>query len=165
MVVNRTSFVFLCIGLAAGFVLSAVLSGRPDASSKLVVERCDTVTVVDTHFIDVPMVVDIEISEDSMEVPVSDIIIRKDSIVVLPMEVRTYEGDGYRAQISGYRPHLDWIQLYPTTKYVTEQISVRKPMKRWGIGLQSGYGFVLNSGHVMHGPYVGIGISYNLLFL
>lgn len=83
----------------------------------------DTLTLRDTIREVFPMIVDVTISEDDIEVPVTDIVIRNDSLVVLPIEVKTYEGQDYRAQVSGYRPQLDWIEVFPETKYITNTIS------------------------------------------
>lgn len=82
----------------------------------------DTLTLRDTIREAFPMVVDVTISEDDIEIPVSDIVIRDDSLVVLPIEVKTYEGDNYRAQVSGYRPQLDWIEVFPETRYITSTV-------------------------------------------
>lgn len=163
MASKHTSFVFIFVGLAAGFILSSVLSGDKAIHKEIVVETRDTVTIVDTYFIDFPVVVDVEISENDLEVPLQDIIIRNDSLVVLPIEIKTYEGKGYKAQISGYKPNLDWIELYPESRYITNETVIRKPTRRWGVGIQTGYGFASVSGKVTYGPYIGIGISYNLL--
>ena len=61
--------------------------------------------------------------------------------------------------VSGYRPRLDSMQIFPRTVYqtVTNDIyhSIIPKKKRWGIGLQAGYGYP-------HGWYIGAGISYNL---
>ncbi len=123
----------------------------------------DTLTLRDTIREVFPMVVDVTISEDDIEVPVTDIVIRNDSLVVLPIEVKTYEGKDYRAQVSGYRPQLDWIEVFPETKYITRETVSRPPPKRWGLGVQLGYGVGVAGGKVHGVPYVGVGISYNIL--
>lgn len=84
--------------------------------------KADTITLRDTIREVFPVVVDVTISEDDIEVPVTDIVIRNDSLVVLPIEVKTYEGDNYRAQVSGYRPQLDWIEVFPETRYITSTV-------------------------------------------
>jgi len=84
--------------------------------------KADTITLRDTIREVFPMVVDVAISEDDIEVPVTDIVIRNDSLVVLPIEVKTYEGKDYRAQVSGYRPQLDWIEVFPETRYITSTV-------------------------------------------
>ena len=65
----------------------------------------------------------------------------------------------YRAWVSGYRPRLDSLQIFPKTVYqnVTNDIyhTITTKKKRWGLGLQAGYGYP-------GGWYVGAGISCNL---
>ena len=39
---------------------------------------------------------------------------------------------------------------------------VTKP-KRWGIGLQAGYGVSLHNGEVFPAPYIGVGLSYSII--
>lgn len=71
-----------------------------------------------------------------------------------------YEDSLYRAWVSGYRPRLDSIEIYPKTVTHTitndiyHTIKVRDK-RRWGLGLQVGYGYP-------GGFYVGGGVSYNL---
>ena len=78
---------------------------------------------------------------------------------VIHREQAYYEDSLYRVWVSGYRPRLDSMQIFPRTVYqtVTNDIyhSIIPKKKRWGIGLQAGYGYP-------DGWYVGIGISYSL---
>ena len=71
-----------------------------------------------------------------------------------------YEDSLYRAVVSGYvDPRLDSMTVYPRTVYqtVTNDVyhAVKSKKKRWGLGLQVGYGYP-------GGVYVGGGISYDL---
>ena len=77
--------------------------------------------------------------------------------VVVPITQRVYGDSLYRAYVSGYRPQLDSIFVYPRTSYITT--TVKEKPKRWGIGLQAGYGYSPGRGM---SPYLGIGVSYNL---
>ncbi|MFV0586910.1 DUF6808 domain-containing protein [Bacteroides reticulotermitis] len=76
----------------------------------------------------------------------------KDSVLVeLPITQKEYKTKEYQAWVSGYRPNLDSVYTFiPTTT-----IYVKQKVKRWGVGLQAGYGYP-------SGLYVGIGVSYNL---
>ena len=64
---------------------------------------------------------------------------------------------------TGYRPQLDSIQIYQTTEYITKEIKTVTKPKRWGIGLQAGYGVSFSNMQIKATPYIGIGISYNIL--
>ncbi len=81
----------------------------------------------------------------------------KDSVeVVLPITQKVYEDSTYRAYVSGYHPALDSINIFRRN----EVVYIRSPTKpkRWGIGIQVGYGITPKRAE----PYIGIGISYNL---
>lgn len=81
---------------------------------------------------------------------------------VVHREQAYYEDSLYRAWISGYRPRLDSLQIFPRTIYqtVTNDIyhTIAPKKKCWGLGLQAGYGFYPGQS----GFYVGVGVSYNL---
>lgn len=78
---------------------------------------------------------------------------------VVYREQAYYEDSLYRAWVSGYRPRLDSLMVFPKTVYqtVTNDIyhTITPKKKRWGLGLQVGYGYP-------SGIYAGIGVSYNL---
>ena len=78
---------------------------------------------------------------------------------VVHREQAYYEDSLYRAWVSGYRPRLDSLMIFPKTVYptVTNDIyhTITPKKKRWGLGLQVGYGYP-------GGLYLGVGMSYNL---
>lgn len=39
----------------------------------------------------------------------------------------------------------------------------REPVRRWGIGIQGGYGMGLSNGQVKAFPYIVVGISWNFI--
>lgn len=79
--------------------------------------------------------------------------------VVIPITQKRYEGEDYRAYVSGYEPRLDSIFVYSRTTTVRERST--KPPKKWCIGIQGGMGYGIKSKQVE--PFVGIGISYNFI--
>ncbi len=105
--------------IAAICFIAGSLAGRRIPDKGEVIVKTDTLTLRDTLRIPYPLLVDITISEDDIKVPIEDIIIRNDSLAVLPMEVKSYQGEGYRAQVSGYKPQLDWIEVFPQTTVIT----------------------------------------------
>ena len=111
--------------------------------------RIQTVVKLDTVLISAPIAVFLTFTNDTIHIG--------DTVVM--REQAYYEGSLYRAWVSGYRPKLDSIEVYPKTIYqtVTNDIyhAVKPKMKRWGLGLQAGYG-------CPGGWYVGAGVSYNL---
>ena len=93
----------------------------------------------------------------------------------LPIEQRYYTGPHYEAWISGHRPRLDSLRIRTETLRLTTATTVtattvtrtttkaRQPKpERWGIGIHLGYGMTLAPQPQLR-PYIGIGISYNLI--
>ena len=97
-------------------------------------------------------------------VPVHDTITIRDTVYIrLPREVKTYQDDRYYAEISGYQPSLDRIDIFEQTRIITnDKTTTTTRRTRWGLGLQVGAGVTLSQQPEWH-PYIGIGISYNIL--
>ena len=88
--------------------------------------------------------------------------LERDTVFVdVPIERRVYQEDSlYRAVVSGWHPSLDTLMVFPKTTTITIREKVPVPdRRRWGIGIQAGAGATRNG----LTPYVGVGISYNLL--
>lgn len=96
---------------------------------------------------------------DTMFIPMRDTIRQRDTLFMpVQREYRTYGDDRYNAVVSGYKPRLESLNIYQKREIVEV-----KEKKRWGIGLQVGYGVYLDGVHLNTCPYIGIGISYNLI--
>lgn len=124
---SKSSIIFISavVGLVIGSILSSVFC-RVFLSDRVVISKTETTTVVDTNIYINPPAINIEVSiTDNITVEPADITITDDSLIVLPMQTKTYKGEDYRCQVSGYQPNLDWIEVYPKTVTVKEKISVR----------------------------------------
>lgn len=160
---------YLCVAVAALLLMSGgyVLGRRsPRVQAQAETAVPDTLRIRDTVFKDRPVPVEVRVTDTMLVAAVDTVqVMVRDTVQVMvqvPREVRVYSDSAYRAQVSGYRPSLDWIEVYPQTTVVTRTISVDS-RKRWGIGVQAGYGAYVSGGQVRLTPYVGIGISYNIL--
>lgn len=114
----------------------------------------DTVMVIDTIRDTVPIPYKVTVMRtDTFYLPilVGDSLSTDSVSVVLPVEQKEYKTEQYRAVISGIRPNLDFIETYNEKQIIT----LTPKLKRWGLGLQAGYGYP-------DGAYVGVGVSYNL---
>ena len=113
--------------------------------------KIQTVVKLDTVLISAPMAVFFRFTSDTIHIG--------DTVVM--REQAYYEDSLYRAWVSGYRPRLDSLQVFPRMVYQTVTNDVYHPVivkpkkKRWGLGLQAGYGYP-------GGFYVGAGVSYDL---
>lgn len=84
-----------------------------------------------------------------------------DSLRLVLLRVqRHYSDSTFDAWVSGVDPRLDSIKTYQTNMVITKEIPVIQVKKtRWGLGISAGCG-VGKDGLT---PYVGVGISYNIL--
>lgn len=114
--------------------------------------KIKTVVKVDTLFISPPMAPLLTIRlMDTMHI--GDTVVHR--------EQAYYEDSLYRAWVSGYRPRLDSLQIFPRTVYQTTTNDIYHTIKvrdkrRWGLGLQAGYGYP-------GGVYLGLGVSWNII--
>lgn len=86
--------------------------------------------------------------------------------VYLPRETKIYEDARYRAEVSGYQPSLDRIDIFTQTQVLTTDVTqVVKRKTRWGLGISAGYGVAINVADQAFrpAPYIGVGIQYNLV--
>ena len=130
---------------------------RPDEQPPAEVRvetKIKTVVKVDTVLISAPMAVFWRFVPDDTT-RIGDTLLHRKQVI--------YRDSSYRAVVSGYvDPRLDSLQIFPRTVYQTvtndiyHSVVVKPKKKRWGFGLQAGYGYP-------DGWYVGVGVIYNLL--
>lgn len=120
--------------------------------------QADTLYVHDTCVQIKPIyVTKIKLDSVRIPVPVHDTINGKDTVFVwLEREQVQWQDSLCKVYASGIQPQVDSVEHYTT------QTIIRVPVKqrsRWGIGVQAGAG----AGKDGLTPYVGVGVSYNIL--
>lgn len=165
--------------VAVGFVVSkpywASLSLTKPGGT---VSDTSRVTVIDTVPYLLPVPVDsVVLKYERVKLPTSDgkpyyasvsltkpgdtIALGADSVSVeLPITQKQYGDSTYTAWVSGYRPALDSIYVYPRHETVTITNTIRQKPRHWGLGVSVGYGYAPGKGMV---PWVGVGVSYTLI--
>lgn len=129
------------------------------------------VTMIDTVTYTLPVAKDstivryvtVKVAKKDTTEHVADVGKMIDSVEVsLPIEQKKYSDSTYTAYVSGYRPNLDSITVYPKREIVTiaKTATVVTKHRRLSIGLQAGYGVGLRSKQME--PYVGVGIGWRL---
>lgn len=109
--------VLLVIGIVIGWLCRQSLI-RPQT----IIQR-DTLVRVDTVKESYPVPVREEIV-DTLRIVIRDTVRVKDTLYMnLPLEKKLYASSEYYAEVSGYRPSLDYIEVYQKTKIVKEYIS------------------------------------------
>ena len=149
--------------IALALIAAAFLLGRRSVKPEIVkIHRTDTVVVRDTvrETVLVPKVryltrvdtVLLPVPGDTVEVP-----------VLVPISRNVYEGEDYRAVVSGFRASLDTLDIFRKTQTVTntvvQRVEVPGKPKRWGIGVSAGYALAPQGVK----PYIGAGISYSFI--
>ena len=141
----------------------AFLLGRRSVKPEIVeIHRTDTVVVRDTvrETVLVPKIryltrvdtVLLLVPGDTVKVP-----------VLVPISRKVYEGEDYRAVVSGFRASLYTLDIFRKTQTVTntvvQQVEVPGKPKRWGIGVSVGYALTPQGMK----PYIGLGVQYDLI--
>ena len=149
--------------IALALIAAAFLLGRRSVKPEIVkIHRTDTVVVRDTvrETVLVPKVryltrvdtVLLKVPGDTVEVP-----------VLVPISQNVYEGEDYRAVVSGFRASLDTLDIFRKTQTATntvvQRVEVPGKPKRWGIGVSAGYALTPQGVK----PYIGAGISYSFI--
>jgi hypothetical protein len=142
-----------------GLFVSAFFLGRHSVNPQtIVVDSIVYDTITKTHvehdtvwldkivYVEMPMVV-----RDVDTLRITDTV-----LVAIPMHNYRFQDEMYDIEATGYNVGLKRVTVYPRTEYRTTTINDRS---RWGLGVQAGYG-VSKDGL---SPYIGIGVSYNIL--
>ena len=127
-------------------------------------EKVDTLLIFDTITLTKPVFVE-KIQLDSVYMPVTDTLWKHDTLYVyLEREQIQWQDSLCRVYASGINPQVDSVTHFVQETIINREISVPVKVKsRWGLGIQVGYGAGVNGKQVYMTPYVGVGISYNIL--
>ena len=122
--------------------------------------KVDTLVIRDTMMCYKPIYVD-RVQLDSVLVPVVDSVkIHDTTFVYLEREKVTWRDSLCEVYASGIMASVDSVRHFQEDKYITIEKQVPVKIKtHWGLGVNAGYG-VGKGGFT---PYIGVGISYNLL--
>lgn len=163
-----TAWLFAIIGLCA--LVGSVFRNCSSQSSEceIPIERK---VIYDTIQVSQPIAAgerEIEMRVERVPTIFYDTVKEKDTVVlrfcdtvetVLPITQKEYRDNSYRAYVSGYKPNLDSIFIVSKR----ETLTPKEKMRRWSIGMQAGYGLSLQKDAVKLAPYIGVGLSYNLI--
>ena len=168
---SMSKIAYIVIGIAVGAVISflVVTTCGPESppvvvsQDTLVVVKTDTVTIIMPEPYKVKIIDTVEVSMPFAHEPEMP----RAHAPKLPQPLgrwlyaeTTYHGEHYTAVIVGIGAYIKSIEIYPRTEIRTITTTSQVVKKtRWGVGVQLGVGFGQNGVQ----PYIGIGISYNLI--
>ncbi len=134
------------LGLGAGFV-GGHMSRKAEPPGLIVEKWTDTVVVRQPEVMVIRKLVPDTVY---LAVAAADSVAADSVRVIVPQEQKEYQGDGYRAWVSGYRPALDSIEI--------ERMVLREKARRWSVGLQAGVGVTPRGVQ----PYIGVGVTIKI---
>ncbi len=156
---KASSAVWVAALFAAGFAVGYGLRGsgggavRPEVR---VITLRDTVTVAEPAPVAVRY-----LKPDTVRLAIvapTDSAVQDSAYVELPRSQAVFEGESYRAYVSGYKPRLDSLALFRSTAAVSVVQPEARRERRFSVGLQAGYGITPKGLQ----PYIGLGISVTL---
>lgn len=148
-------------------VVVAFVVGQRYAQKRLILppnEKVDTLVVYDTITQYKPILEE-RVVLQTVPVPVVDTMWLHDTMYVyLEREQVVWQDSLSRVYASGILPQVDSVHHYIRERVVTKELTkvVKKPC-RWGVGIHAGYGAFAKNGQISTSPYIGVGLSYNIL--
>lgn len=158
---NHIELAVLALALVAVFSLGFVLGkGRRKAPETVIKTQTDTLYLRDTITVAKPVwLTKTVIARDTFRLA-DTVRLHDTTFVVLDRERVEWRDSLCTVWASGVRPSVDSVRHYITERdvIISERVTHTKKT-RLGLGVQAGYG-VSDKGLT---PYVGVGLSYNLL--
>ena len=159
-------YILAGVGIAVAVLIGFLIGQQHPQKSPVepIKEKVDTLLIFDTITLTKPVFVE-KIKLDSVLIPVTDTLWLHDTLYVyLEREQIQWQDSLCRVYASGVNPQVDSVTHFVRETIVNREISVPVKVKsRWGLGIQVGYGAGINGKQVYLTPYVGVGISYNIL--
>ena len=159
-------YILTGVGIAVAVLIGFLIGQQHPQKSPVepIKEKVDTLLIFDTITLTKPVFVE-KIQLDSVYMPVTDTLWKHDTLYVyLEREQIQWQDSLCRVYASGINPQVDSVTHFVQETIVNREISVPVKVKsRWGLGIQVGYGAGINGKQVYLTPYVGVGISYNIL--
>ena len=159
-------YILTGVGIAVAVLIGVLIGQKHPQKSPVepIKEKVDTLLIFDTITLTKPVFVE-KIQLDSVYMPVTDTLWKHDTLYVyLVREQIQWQDSLCRVYASGINPQVDSVTHFVQETIITREISVPVKVKsRWGVGIQVGYGAGVNGKQVYLTPYVGVGISYNIL--
>lgn len=127
-------------------------------------ERVDTLFIFDTIVSEKPVFVEKKVIEKVL-VPVTDTMWVTDTLYMwMDREQIIWSDEFSDVYASGMQVQVDSVIHHLPTQVITKEIQVAvKEKTKWGIGIHAGYGASVRHGQISASPYVGLGVTYNII--
>lgn len=155
-------YILMGMGIVVAILIGFLVGRRcpRNAQGETSTPKVDTLFIRDTFKVTEPKYITKRVV-DSIPYPVTDTIRMRDTLyVILERQQVTWEDSLSRVYASGVNPQVDSVIHFTQDMIITKEIPVIQDKKtRWGIGVQAGV-CVGKNGLT---PFVGVGVSYNIL--
>lgn len=153
--------ILLCfvVGFLLGFYLDRRAHRKP--AEPTIIRDTVSYTIIDTFVVEKPV---IRTSYIYDTVRTYFTTIEHDTVLVdVPIERKVYAEDSlYYASVSGWKPSLDTLIVYPKETTITITNTVKTPPPRFTLGVTAGPSvLLLPKGEIKGGFGVTAGVSYN----
>ena len=148
-------------------LILSFVAGQRDALNRLVLPqepKVDTLFIRDTIMSNDPIyITKTKIDSIPYPVPVIDTLWKTDTIW-LQREQVMWQDSLSKVYASGVSVEIDSVlHCIPTHVVTKERDVIVKVKPKWSIGVHAGYGAFAKNGQIATSPYIGVGVSYNLL--
>ena len=154
------TYILIGVGLAVAVLLGFLIGQKcpRNGGGETPTIKVDTLVIRDTIKVTEAISVTKRVV-DSIPYPVTDTLMLRDTLyVILEREQIRWEDSLSVVYASGVMPQVDSVIHHTENLIITKEIPVIKKT-RWGLGVQAGVG----AGKGGLTPYLGVGVSYNLL--
>lgn len=154
------TYILIGVGLAVAVLLGFLVGQRcpRNGGGETPTPKMDTLVIRDTFKVTEPIYVTKRVV-DSIPYPVTDTLRLRDTLyVILEREQIRWEDSLAVVYASGVMPQVDSVIHQTQSLIITKEIPVIKK-NRWGLGVHAGYGI----SNQKLTPYVGVGVSYNII--
>ena len=135
----RNNIIIGAVTLIVGMVAGMLLCRTFFVPERVVETQIDTIVVRDTHIVERPVYIRKKIT-DTMLVAVTDTMRLRDTLYVpIPKEVKVYANEDYYAEVSGYQPSLDYLEIYQKNVVISKTEIPKEKKNRLAFGVEAGW--------------------------
>ena len=132
-------YLYYILLTAIGIALGTLINRTFFVPERIVETQRDTTIVRDTLLVYRPVPVKVT-QKETLLVEVTDTLRVKDTLyITLPKEVKIYANNDYYAEVSGYQPSLDYLEIYQKNVVISKTETVKEKNNRLAFGVEAGW--------------------------
>lgn len=149
--------ILITLAVLASFTYGRLLPFGGD--SEPLKEKVDTLFIRDTIVAYKPQIVE-KVKLEKVILPADTVMLHDTMFVLLQKEQMVWQDSLAAVYVSGILPQIDSVKHFRSERVITIEKPIPvKVRDKWGLGLHAGVG-ACKDGLT---PYIGVGVSYNIL--